>query len=221
MKVVKELREMTFRKEKFQVVFHTWLCEESAEQFEDEQFSALNFNQVVNQYRVRHRIPFPEQIIEIRSKYDLSAAKMSDILGLGTNSWRNYEAGEVPAKSIANTIQMISNPVYFRDIMLKCSELEDKERDKILKQIHKLTENTDRLCDPLFIFENQPDITTGFKSFNGEKTKQVIFYFAQQQYPYKTKMNGERRPFLLSFNCTSQLPRQFSKMGHMTDIVFS
>lgn len=189
MRVVKELREMTFRKEKFQVVFHTYFCEETGEQFEDENFSTLNYNQVVNQYRVTHHIPFPEQICEIRSKYDVSAARMSEILGLGANSWRNYEAGEVPAKSIATTILMISNPKYFRDIILKCSELEDKERDKILKHIHKQLENIDWLGDPLFLFENQPDVTTGFKRFDREKTKQVILYFAQRQQPYKTKMN--------------------------------
>lgn len=189
MKVVKELREMTFRKETFPVVFHTWVCEETGEQFEDERFSALNYNQVVNQYRVRHHIPFPEQISELRSKYELSAARMSEILGLGANSWRNYEAGEVPSKANANLIQMISHPNHFRDVIVKCSELEDKERNKILKHIHKQLLNSDCMGDPLFLFENQPDITTGFKSFNRRKTKQIILYFARQQKPYKTKMN--------------------------------
>src|SRR5665647_2911909 len=94
MKVAKELRDMTFRKETFQVVFHYSICEETGEKFEDEHFSALNYNQVVNQYRVRHHIPFPEQIKEIRAKYDLSAAKISDLLGMGANSWRNYEGDD-------------------------------------------------------------------------------------------------------------------------------
>jgi len=65
MKVAREGRNMTFRNETFQIVFHYYLCEESGEQFEDEHFSALNYNQVVNQYRVRHHIPFPDQIIQI------------------------------------------------------------------------------------------------------------------------------------------------------------
>ncbi len=60
MTVAKEMREMTFRKESFPVVFHYYVCEETKEQFEDEHFSTLNYNQVVNQYRVRHNIPFPE-----------------------------------------------------------------------------------------------------------------------------------------------------------------
>ena len=78
---------------------------------------------------------------------------MSDILGLGANSWRNYEAGEVPSKANANLIQMISNPEYFRDIILKCSDLDEKEREKILKHIPKSREN--HCNDPLNVFQNQ------------------------------------------------------------------
>ena len=108
MSVFKEMRDMKYRKETYPVIFHYYQCEESGEHFEDEHFSALNFNQVVNQYRVRHHIPFPEQIFEIRQKYSLSAARMSEILGLGANTWRNYEAGEVPSRANAGLIQLIS-----------------------------------------------------------------------------------------------------------------
>jgi DNA-binding transcriptional regulator YiaG len=93
MKVTKEWREMTFRKDKFPVLFHYFICEDTGELFEDEKFSELNHSQVVNQYRVKHHIPFPEQIRKIRLKYDLSQAKISEILGMGANSWRNYETG--------------------------------------------------------------------------------------------------------------------------------
>ncbi len=189
MKVVKELREMIFRKEKFPVVFHYFLCEDTGEQFEDDYFSALNYNQVVNQYRVNHHIPFPEQIREIRAKYDLSAARMSDILGLGVNSWRQYEAGEVPSKANATLIQMISKPETFEDYIQRYSELEDKERDKILKHIQKLKSPSAICYDPLFPLDRQPDINSGFKPFDREKARQLIIYFAEKLRPYKTKLN--------------------------------
>lgn len=48
MKVAREERYMTFRNETFQIVFHCYICEESGEQFEDEHFSDLNYNQVIN-----------------------------------------------------------------------------------------------------------------------------------------------------------------------------
>ena len=86
--LVKEWREMTYRKEKFQVLFHSYQCEDTGEQFEDESQAILNYNQFINQYRVAHRIPFPEQIKSIREKYNLSAAKMSEVLGMGPNTWQ-------------------------------------------------------------------------------------------------------------------------------------
>jgi len=189
MTLVKEWRKMIYRKESFDVLFHFCRCEDSGEQFEDEHFSRLNFNQVVNQYRVRHRIPFPEQIKEIRLKYGLSAAKMSEVLGMGANSWRNYEGDEVPSKVHANLIQMISEPESFKDYIEKYCELGEKDREKILKQIEKLETVLCCCDDPLFRFQYQPDITTGFKAFDREKTKNVILYFAEHLEPFKTKLN--------------------------------
>jgi len=189
MKVVKEMRDMTFRKETFPVVFHYYRCEETGEQFEDERFSELNYNQAVNQYRVKHRIPFPEQIKAIREKYGQSAAKMSEILGMGANSWRNYEDDEVPSKTNANLIQMISKPESFEEYILKYSELEEKEREKILKHIQKRRTDSCLCSDLLCRFNNQPDITTGFKAFDRVKTEQVITYFAERLQPFKTKLN--------------------------------
>jgi len=189
MKIAKELRDMTFRKEAFQVVFHYYICEDSGEQFEDEHFSALNYNQVVNQYRVRHHIPFPEEIQKIRLKYDLSASKMSEILGLGTNSWRNYEGGEVPSTANANLIHLMAKPENFvQQIELYCS-LAEKEKEKIIKPVQKLITGSCYCADPLYRFNNQPDITTGFKAFDRIKTEQVIAFFAERLKPFKTKLN--------------------------------
>jgi len=189
MKVAKEMREMTFRKETFSVVFHSYICEDTKEQFEDEHFSILNNNQVVNQYRVRHNIPFPEQIKAIREKYELSAKKISELLGFGTNSWRNYEDGEVPSRANANLIQMISKPESFEEYILKYSGLEEKESEKVLKPVKNLKTDSCFCNDQLYRFNCQPDITTGYKAFDREKTQQLILYFAARQSPYKTKMN--------------------------------
>lgn len=202
MTFVKEWRKMTYRKEQFDVLFHFYKCEDTGEQFEDEHFSSLNYNQVVNQYRVRHHIPFPEQIKEIRLKYGLSAAKMSKIMGMGPNSWRNYEGDEVPSKVHANLIQMISEPEYFEDYIQKYSEIDEKNREKILKQLNKLESHSNYFNNPLIRFQSQPDITNGFKAFDKEKTKHVILYFAEHLKPFKTKMN--KLLFYSDFSCFRQ-----------------
>ena len=96
MKLTKERRSMDFRKETFEIVFHYYKCVDSGEQFTTTVLDEVNMNQVYNQYRDKFNIPFPDEIIRIKEKYGLSAAKMSEILGFGVNSYRQYEAGEMP-----------------------------------------------------------------------------------------------------------------------------
>lgn len=62
MRVSQEWRDMIYRKEKFSVLFNSFLCEESGEKFEDEHFAELNYNLVVGQYRAKHDILFTEQL---------------------------------------------------------------------------------------------------------------------------------------------------------------
>jgi len=56
-----EPRELEYRKEKFTIQSHTYLCADTEEQFETQQQAELNYNQVINQYRAKHQFPFPEK----------------------------------------------------------------------------------------------------------------------------------------------------------------
>ena len=56
MNAMQEWRGMIFRNEAFPVLFNFYLCEDTEEKFEDERFSALNYNQVMNQYQTKHQI---------------------------------------------------------------------------------------------------------------------------------------------------------------------
>jgi len=109
MLLTKEKRSIVFRKELFDVVYHYYKCEDSGEQFTTGALDDVNMNQVYNQYRDLFNIPFPDEIIRIRKKYNLPAVKMSAILGFGANSYRQYESGEMPSVSNARLIQMIDD----------------------------------------------------------------------------------------------------------------
>lgn len=140
MSIQKEWRTMSFRKDEFKVLFHSFKCDETGEQFEDDAFAQLNYNQLVNQYREKYSIPFPEQIIAIREKYDTSASKMSEILGFGTNSYRQYESGEVPSQSNARLIQLADDPHEFKKLVDLCNTIEAKVKDKLLHKIQIVLE---------------------------------------------------------------------------------
>jgi putative zinc finger/helix-turn-helix YgiT family protein len=194
MVVNREWRKMTFRKEEFDVLFHTFKCEESGEKFEDEKFAQLNYNQLMNQYREKNSIPFPEEFKEIREKYGLPAVKMSEILGFGPNTYRQYEAGEVPSLSNAKLIQLSSDPHEFRKLVELCSSIVDKSKEKIKKQIEELiylrkTKKIENELEVYFVGNKLPSSLTGYRKPNFQKFEEMVVFFAGKLEPWKTKLN--------------------------------
>jgi len=194
MTLVTEKRTMDFRKECFQVVFHYYKCEESGEQFTTTSMDEINLNQLYNQYRDKFNIPFPDEITAIRQKYGVSASKMAEILGFGTNSYRQYEAGEMPSVSNARLIQMISDPTKFIDLVSLCDSLDEKTKEKYIQKAKQLAEErlrnsfTFNLKDYL-LGNHLADVYSGYRNPNFEKFTEMVVYFSEQIKPYKTKMN--------------------------------
>lgn len=194
MKIVKEFRTLNFRKDSFKILSHLYKCEDTGQKFEDDAFAQLNYNQLVNQYRVKYAIPFPDQIIAIRKKYNLSATKMSEILGFGANSYRQYESGEVPNLSNAKLIQLAENPHEFKKLIVLCGTLKQKFIDKLNNKINTLIEeekvykSEKRIEDYLF-GKSLPNSITGFKTPDFKKFSEMIIYFTETLQPWKTKLN--------------------------------
>ncbi len=194
MSIHKEWRTMRFRKEEFKVLFHSYICDETGEQYEDEAFSELNYNQLVSQYRSKYIIPFPYQIIAIRGKYDISASRMSEILGFGVNSYRQYESGEIPSQSNARLIQLAEDPHEFKKLVDLCSTIETKVKDKILHKIQLVLEEQknsrfERLLENYFFESCVPNSLTGFKIPSLKKFTEMVVFFTELMQPWKTKMN--------------------------------
>ncbi|MCC7515072.1 MAG: DUF4065 domain-containing protein [Bacteroidia bacterium] len=190
----KEMRTMDFRKETFQVQFQYYLCKDSGEQFTDDELDEVNTNQVYNQYRAKYGIPFPDEIREIREQYGLPANKMAEILGLGVNVYRNYEAGEVPSVSNGRLIQMVKDPKEFRQLIdYSKNEFAPEELEKINKKInHALSKLEDFAINfETFIMlgEKRPSIMNGYRVPNIEKINNMVLYFAEKVKPFKTKLN--------------------------------
>lgn len=179
-----------FRKEPFEITYHSFVCADSHEEFEDDRLTTLNLQQVTDQYRERYNIPFPEQIKAIRESYGLSAARMSEILGLGINTWRLYENGEVPTVANARLIQLISDPQNFVKHISEFGSCKSKEIEKIRKQIaeNQLKECNSHFFESLFHVAT-PNRFSGYAAFNKTKTAHLVLWLAKELSPYKTAMN--------------------------------
>jgi putative zinc finger/helix-turn-helix YgiT family protein len=194
MTLTKERRSMDFRKETFKIVFHYYKCEDSGEQFTTTSLDELNMNQLYNQYRDKFNILFPDEIIKIREKYGLSAAKMSEILGFGVNTYRQYEAGEIPSTANAKLIQMIDDPMKFIDMVELCGTLDEKLKAKYTQKAQLLAEERQRNILKLnfkayLLGSHLADIYSGYRNPNFEKFSEMTVYFSEKLQPFKTKMN--------------------------------
>ena len=190
--LTKEKRSMDFRKEKFEIVFHYLKCEDSGEQFTDEDLDDLNINQVYNQYRDLHNIPFPDEIIRIREKYGVPANKMSEILGFGVNTYRQYESGEIPSVANARLIQMVDDPKKFLDMVGLCYTLDEKSKIKYVKAAQVLIEERKRInfnFKDYLLGNHLADIYSGYRNPSLEKFTEMVVYFSEKVSPFKTKMN--------------------------------
>lgn len=192
--LTKERRLMDFRKEEFEIIFHYYLCEDSGEQFTTTGLDELNINQLYNQYRDKFNIPFPDEIISIRQKYGLSAARMSEVLGFGINSYRQYEAGEMPSIANAKLIQMVDNPQIFIEMIELCSTLEKNLKVKYLQKAQDLVDGRKSKLFSLnfkeYLLGNHlADVYSGYRNPNFEKFTEMVVFFSDKLSPFKTKMN--------------------------------
>jgi putative zinc finger/helix-turn-helix YgiT family protein len=175
-----EDREILYKKEPFQVKAHFYQCEKCREEFTTTESDTLTMVQVHNLYREKHGIPFPDEIASIRETYGLSAAAMSEVLGLGVNGCNNYERGEIPTSAIGNLILSASNPWVFRDMLMKSRDtMSENIFNRTMAQVEAQIE---RKSNPLPFYSkidlhSRPSALTGYRVPNIEKVKTLFTCF--------------------------------------------
>ena len=161
-----EVRTATFRKEEYSYI-HTGIIDEDGVMWTTTEMDEANIFQVYNQYRLKHGIPFPDEISAIREHYGLSAAKMAQILGFGINQYRMYEDGEVPSVSNARTIIAArEKDVFMTFVEASKSEMSEQEYLRIKKKVEAAIGDYKPIV--------QPSEYNGFRSLSTDKVANVV-----------------------------------------------
>ena len=195
MRVVYEPDTMTFRGEKFDCVYMSFRDDESGESFTTTESDGVWYNQVTNQYREKHGIPYQDEIIALRERYGVSAAKMALILGFGTNQYRLYEEGEVPSESNGKMIRSAMNPKVFLDLVRSSrNQLTEKEFAKITAQVEAVIALSESWHDEVYVSErlflSGRGLANGFAPQSVGRLKNLLLYvLGQMGETFQTKMN--------------------------------
>lgn len=177
-----ETRTTTFRKEEFTYI-HTGIIDAAGDTWTTTELDEANLFQVYNEYRTRHGIPFPDQIIGLREHYGLSAAKMSQILGFGINQYRMYEDGEVPSLSNARTLLAAGEKALFKSFV-EAAKL-DMSESEFVRVMRKVEE-----ADGDYKMSDLPSAFTGYRTVSADKISAAIKRLVSAMGPiFVTKMN--------------------------------
>ena len=195
MKRLYEKRTWNFRGEQYEYEHIAWLCEDSGEQFTDDESDTAGFVQVTNQYRAKYGIPYTDEIIAVRQRYGISAAKMSLILGIGINQYRLYEQGEVPNVSNGRMIRSIMNPkVMLEMVESSKNELSVSEYEKIISKVQAIIASSETYKMEQYetrrIFTTLRGADNGYAQLSLSRLKNIMLYILNRcDEVWCTKMN--------------------------------
>jgi uncharacterized phage-associated protein len=195
MKRVYERRTWNFRGEQYEYEHIAWLCEDSGEQFTDDESDTAGFIQVTNQYRAKYGIPYTDEIIAVRQRYGISAAKMSLILGIGVNQYRLYEQGEVPNVSNGRMIRSIMNPKVMLEMVESSKNvLSVSEYEKIIGKVKAIIASSEAYKMELYetrrIFNTPRGADNGYAQLSLSRLKNIMLYVLNRcEDVWCTKMN--------------------------------
>ena len=195
MKLVYEKRTSNFRGEEYEFEHTAWLCEDTGEQFTTDESDTASFLQVTNQYRAKYGIPYTDEIISVRKRYGISAAKMSLILGIGVNQYRLYEQGEVPSVSNGRMIRSIMNPkVMLEMVESSRNEMSLTDYEKIVNKVKSVIADSEAYklgqYESKWLFAVPRGAGNGYAQQSIDKLKNILLYFIEKSGGvFFTKMN--------------------------------
>ena len=195
MRVVYRPETMTFRGEKFNCAYMSFRDDELNEGFTTTESDSIWYNQVTNQYREKHGIPYQDEIIATRERYGVSASKMSLILGFGTNQYRLYEEGEVPSESNGKMIRSAMNPRVFQELVgASRNLLSEKEFVKISAKVEDVIAQSHAREDDQWaerrIFRTGRGLANGFAPQSTARLRSLLVYvLGKMRDTFQTKMN--------------------------------
>ncbi|MDE5874800.1 MAG: DUF4065 domain-containing protein [Muribaculaceae bacterium] len=192
-KEVSTIEAKEFRKEKYNVHVRYYVCEDTGAQFTTTEQDTLQFNDLYAQYRIRHGIPFPDEIKAIRNHYNLNYSQISRILGFGANQYAKYEAGEVPSESNGKMIAAIRDKEVLLGLLKSCKAVfQASEYERILTSIITSEEREDDYAAlyQIVYADNVRSLLNGFGNKSIPNIFDIVGYIvAKHGEIFPTKLN--------------------------------
>lgn len=138
---------------------------------------------LLNAYRKKHKLLYPDEIRSIRQKYQLSIKTFSALMHWSDKTIRKYENGVLPDSIHNSMLFLLKNPenmkVYLEN---NAYLLPQKKVLKLLKRVDELTLPVSS-HGPFFhrYFSDLPSEDNGYKGFDYHAASGMVLYFALKE----------------------------------------
>ena len=194
-KLVEDIEEQEFRKEKYVVHVRYCICEDTGEHFTLEGQDDFVLNQIYSQYRLAHGIPFADEIGALRKRYGLNYTQISKIVGFGTNQWKQYEQGVVPSESNGKIIVTLRNKQCMLSLLeASRAEFSATEYTKVKTSIQAASDDSVNPIQQQILYgRTERGMFNGFAELNCDKLQAMVRFLVQKEggSVCPTKLNKE------------------------------
>lgn len=165
------------------------VCKECHQDLYVNEIEEKNNERIYELYREKANIIKPQDIVDLRKKYDISQRELTAILGFGKMTINRYERGGVPTKSQSDYIKLlIENDNKFVEKVkeaYKIGNINEKTYGKIVSEELNINISKEEVQDNIrkylkFVLSRKPDIYNGYKDLDIEKIENIISYIASK-----------------------------------------
>ena len=165
------------------------VCKECHQDLYVNEIEEKNNERIYEIYREKANIIKPQDIVQLREKYDISQRELTAILGFGKMTINRYERGGVPTKSQSDYIKLlIENDNKFVEKVkesYKNGNINEKTYGKIVSEGLNINISKEEVQDNIrkylkFVLSRKPDIYNGYKDLDIEKIENIISYIASK-----------------------------------------
>ncbi len=165
------------------------VCKECHQDLYVNEIEEKNNERIYELYRAKANIIKPQDIVDLRKKYDISQRELTAILGFGKMTINRYERGGVPTKSQSDYIRLlIDNDNKFIEKVkeaYKNGNINNKTYEKIVFEELNNGIDKEQIQDNIrrylrYALNRKPDIYNGYKSLDIEKIENIISYIASK-----------------------------------------
>ena len=165
------------------------VCKECHQDLYVNEIEEKNNERIYELYREKANIIKPQDIVDLRKKYDISQRELTAILGFGKMTINRYERGGVPTKSQSDYIKLlIDNDNKFVEKVkeaYKNGNINDKTYEKIVSTNLENEIGKNDIQDMYRRIINnslwlKPNIFNGYKAFDLELVENIISYISSK-----------------------------------------